>query len=292
MGSVARGSIPTIRAAASNRRPATNRRPTPGNRLATGISTSGAAESATTATIAGRAVVERGLRAGVHGVRRRERSVTEDRDRRDGRDRAHRRPDQRDPGHPALAEPGQGTGHVLDFERPERGRSRVGLAVPAEVEPEDTGRRTQERAVLDEVRGDRARVAVEQDDGVVRVGTPGRVGALRRQPAPGQADAITGAQPDDLAAEGVERRPECHLAGPDGRRGEQPERPTSGDGTQGQHRQGGRAARREQPADQRPPVPPDPLDGVGGRAGGGDAGRAGGADDPDDGAPPRSPGAR
>ena len=111
---------------------------------------------------------------------------------------------------PALAEPGQGAGDVLDLEQAERRRSVVALAVPAEVEPEHAGRPAQERPVLDEVRRDRSGVAVEQQDRLVRVAaaSPSPSG-FARQPAAGQPQAVAGPQPDDLAAERVEGRTEA-----------------------------------------------------------------------------------
>ena len=112
----------------------------------------------------------------------RERAVAQDGDGSDRRDAAHRRAEQRDASDAALPEPGEGARDVLDLEQPERRRSVVRLAVPAEVEAEDAGRPAQERAVLDEVRRDRARVAVEEQDRLVRIGRPSP-----RQPGVGRA---------------------------------------------------------------------------------------------------------
>ncbi len=179
---MSRGSAPSLRAAASNARAARNRRNGRGHPVGDR---------------------ELGLRAGRIGDDRDDQRSRRVERRRVSR-RARRPPLPSDPSPrtateaiaamPPIDVPNSATrrmprspsqaecaGDVLDLEHPERRRSGVRLAMPAEVDAEDARRPAQERRVLDEVRGDRARVAVEQQDRLVRIGYPVR----RRRRRPG-----------------------------------------------------------------------------------------------------------
>ena len=113
-------------------------------------------------------------------------AITEDGDRGDRGDPAHRHADHRHAIDAAFTEPGQGTRHVLDLAQTEGRRRIFGVAVAANVEPEDAGRAAQERAVLHEVRRDRPRGAMEEQDRLVRIGPPARVGSAPSAPTHGR----------------------------------------------------------------------------------------------------------
>ena len=85
----------------------------------------------------------------------------------------------------------EGARDVLRFEHPEGRRSGVRIAVPAKVDAQDVRGPAQERRVLDEVRRDRSRVAVEDEDRLVRIGYPVRVTGVGREPATGKPQTVT-----------------------------------------------------------------------------------------------------
>ena len=191
------------------RRAATNRRPGRAAGRATGSRSSGADEFGDDRhDPRPRRRVDAARRASGSRVRGRERPSPRTATDGERDDAAHRRPTSATRRDPALAEPGERAGDVLDLEQPERRRAVVRPAVPPEVEPEHARGPAQERAVRDEVRRDRARPAVEQQDRLAWVGRPAVIAGLGGQPAAGQPDAVPRAQPDDLAAERVDRGPE------------------------------------------------------------------------------------
>ena len=215
-GSVSRGSEPRLRAATSNSLLAMNQRSGPGDPVRHGRDHARRHRLGDDRDDPWSWRRQRCARLRRIGVGGRQRPVAEDRDGLDRGDATHRRAEHRHPLDAPLAEPGQCTGDVLDLEHAERRRGIRRPAMPAEIETEHARRPAQERAVLDEVRGDRARVPVQQQDGLVGLGRPAVLG-LDRKPACGQPHAVARLQTDDLATERVEGRSERRLLRPDTR---------------------------------------------------------------------------
>ena len=115
-------------------------------------------------------------------------------DRGDRGDPAHRRPEQRDPLDPALAEPRERAGDILDLAQPERGRGVVRLAVAAEVERRARPRSGAGTGAYSTRSGaTEPGPAVEQQDRLVRVGHPLRLRAAGPSVVRTAASARTGA---------------------------------------------------------------------------------------------------
>ena len=129
--------------------------------------------------------------------------------------------------------------------------------MPAEVEAEHVGRPAQVRRMLDEVRRDRTRPAVEEQHGLARVGRPvAALDGLGGQPAPGQPEAVTRPEACDLAAQRLEGRPDARLVRARPGRGHQAPRHAVGQRPDRGNRDERRGDRHQRAADHEAGVPP------------------------------------